>query len=215
MRAFFLLITLALTLSFSAAGCHALHGPANVQHPRPVGHTPEYTPVYIEKAFTQSEHDAIHRALAGWNYVLNGYQVYSVASDDFDYDLDVIEQISNTDQGLVFVRASIAMADSLDLSDGILVEKENNGVLAWVPGLGEQVVFIVTDRIGTRDLTAITEHEIGHTLGIPHLPIKGTMLYPYYTFGASCIDRATVQALASLSRGRFDWHFMNWCELPL
>ncbi len=165
------------------------------------GLLPDIQPVYIDVRFTDAERASIVAAVREWNVALNGYRVYDVQVEPFDMDLGIIKRMMDTTQGLLVLRADVEGLDP-DLETA----------LAWVPGLGAPLVHVVSERIGTRDLRTIVMHEIGHTLGLPHVPVKGTLMFPYYPFGVDCIDRITAQALATIRR--LDWHHLRFCERP-
>lgn len=163
----------------------------------------EVYPVYIDQEFTAAEKAAIAAALVEWNTALNGARTYVVASDQFQMEQSVISQVMTTGQGLLILRNKRTDYDHAG--------DEMDGVLAFVPGLGVPFVHVIDDAIGTRNLKAIVAHEIGHTLGIPHVPLTGSLMNPSYPFGLDCVDKETLQAL-SFASPKFDWHYMRYCQ---
>lgn len=182
--------------------------PVYVANPAPQAGSfmPDRIPVYVDERFTDPDRAEIHAALDEWNHVLNGYRVYFVDADDFAMQPSVLYRVLNTEQGLLILHTHPADVDG---------DPSFEGVLAWVPGLGAPIVHVIADRVGTRSMRAIVMHEIGHTLGLEHVLVKGTLMFPSYPFGLDCIDKVTVQALASTRASRWDWHHMNYCERPL
>ncbi len=163
-------------------------------------------PVYIDVGFSDAHRLAIHQALDTWNLALNGYERFEVASDKFDMEPETLETIDFTGQGLVVLKR---------MHEDDVVKSLPDGVLAWVPmpSYGEaHSLDIIADVIGNRDLRTICMHELGHVLGIPHLPIRGSLMFSTYP-NSPCIDRATVQALATIRR--WEWKHLNFCERPL
>ncbi len=195
----------------SLIACSSAHSPPGgglyTEHAAPKGNVPEVVPVYIDKRFSDSHRSAIHESFSQWNIALNGYESFRIASDTFDMEPNIIQDIIASGQGLLVLRRST--------SDPVM-EELPEGVLGWVmmtQGEEAHVLNLVEDAVGNRDITSICSHEIGHTLRLPHLPVKGTLMYPSYRNGSPCIDRFTVQTLATI-RG-FDWKLLNWCGYPL
>ncbi len=194
----------------SVVGCAATHSftetpkspYVTVEPPQDV--MPETFPVYIDTLFTAKEHDDIHGAVSDWNTALNGYMTYIIGSDTFDMEPEVIRSVLRTGQGLLILRNKFA-----DYKD----DEDIEGTLAFVYRLGAPVVHVLEDVIGTRDFKSIVLHEMGHTLGIPHVYIRGSLMFPSYPYGANCIDKATVQTLSSI-RPWFEWRHMRYCERP-
>lgn len=209
-RPFLALLALAVLL---AVGCSTHTGPvpkystySHAPAPPSRSYAPEIIPVYVDKAFRADAREDIHVALDEWNYAFNGYRMYLVVSDAFDFDLDVIAQVERTKQGLIV----------LSVPDYWLDENVPSNVLAWVDELGDPVVHVASGRIGTRDLKKIVMHEIGHTLGLPHTVASGTLMSQYYQDQVSCIDEYTVRTLTGLRYSRaVHWlpQFMNSCPL--
>lgn len=208
-HALFALVTVTLF-----AACSSVHlaenpfGPMGyTEHEAPVGNMPEVVPVYVDKKFTDAHREAIHSAFAQWNLALNGYEEFKIVSDTFDMEPAVIQDIMATSQGLVVLRRS---------STDPIMEEMPEGVLGWVmmpEGSEAHALNLVEDSVGNRDLSSIAMHEIGHTLRLPHLPVKHTLMYPSYVNGSRCIDLFTVQALATVRN--WDWHKLNNCAYPL
>ncbi len=199
-------VLVAASFVFACTASLPTHG-LYTSNPPPVGVTPEVVPVWIDKRFTAEHRTAIHEALSQWNTALNGYESFSIVSDAFDMETATIEQIDFTGQGLVILSRRHGDPILEDLPDGVL------GWVATDLQSEAHALNLVEDAIGNRDLTSIAAHEIGHTLRLPHLPVKHTLMYPAYKFGAPCVDRFTVQTLATV-RG-WEWHAMNWCDRPL
>ncbi len=195
----------AMGLCVAVIACAGIptHDPVYTKNPAPAGIVPEKVPVWIDKRFSAVHRTAIHEAFRQWDIALNGYESFDIVSDAFDMEPSVIESIDFTGQGLLVLRRSKADPLLEDLPDG---------VLGWVSTdlqTEAHVLNLVEDAIGNRDLTSITEHEIGHTLRLPHLPAKGTLMFPSYRFGSPCVDQFTVRVLATVRGWRYQ--SMNWC----
>jgi hypothetical protein len=146
-----------------------------------------YQPVTIDADFTENERDQIKAAFSEWNLALNGYDYFGIREDAADFPMleDALKDVQATGQGRLVIR----LGDNLSCDDG---------TLAFVTDLGSPVIYVCSLAVGERNLKAIMMHEIGHTLGMNHIGIVGTLMFPGYTFGAPCIDDVTIRALASI-----------------
>ncbi len=173
-----------------------------VRHEPPVVNVPRVTPVWVDKDFPTGQKADVLAAIDEWNFALNGYASFQVVDDKFDMDPDVLQRIKDTLQGLVILDVSVK---------NDYVKEMPEGVLAWVPELGANSMFVIGDRVGNRNLKSIVMHEMGHILGLEHQEEAGTLMYFSYDQGRSCVDWVTAMHLASV-HGRYDWHHMNYCE---
>jgi hypothetical protein len=73
-------------------------------------------------------------------------------------------------------------------------------------------VYVVGDRVGRRDLTAVMLHELGHVLGAVHDPNGHLMRAAYDRTNGFCIDRAAVAMVAAAQR--LPLNQLNWCFGP-
>jgi len=208
----FALLLLALLIACSSASPRvAIPEPVFIQNPSPNA-VMTIVPVYIDKSFNAQELAQIESAFDQWTYSLNGYMEFKIVARDVDFEhlKEVVDSvIDRTGQGLEIIPETDASAF------------ESPSALAYVPGAIQEgkwypspEIHIVRDRIGERDLRQIVLHEIGHTLGLDHSPVKNTLMYFQYPQNSPCVDRLTMQTLSSL-RSRIDWHHTNYCTWPL
>lgn len=150
-------------------------------------------PVYVTPDFSPIEREAIDEGLGEWNIVLNGYETLVVVTDD---------------NRAALLKSSLGIAVQNDPADD--VEDE---VLAFtqVGGPNFGIVHMIPARIGTRDFKGVFMHEMGHALGLEHVPMRSSLLYPSYQADVHCIDHDTVRALADLHR-TWSLNHLNWCE---
>jgi len=200
-----LLSTLAVLLAATACNCKAPSSYHNeyTDNPRPVVMDTHVVPIYVDKDFSYPHLKDIREALAQWNIAMNGYEQFEIVTEKFDMEPDVLKHIFDSMQGIVILSRKSEDADIQQMPDG---------VLGFTPSAPAQVVNLIEDRIGTRNLRIILLHELGHALGLMHITVSGTLMFPAYPYDSPCIDKSTVVALAFTRR--WDWHHMNWCEWP-
>jgi hypothetical protein len=177
----------------------------SVKHASPARTHTEHWAVTVSDKFTEAQEKQIEDALDEWNYTLNGYGHYDLVkknANDIEVELALFGTLA-TDQGLVFTTVSV------------LDESVQPGVLAWVEDLGAHHVFVVSDRIGSRDFKTIVMHEMGHTLGLEHVDVRGSLMGAFYPANETggCIDEVTAINVAAVHH----WHVenMNYCRLTL
>src|SRR5207237_8088229 len=76
---------------------------------------------------------------------------------------------------------------------------EGTHALAVTTGGRGGLVYVISDRIGQRDLTGVIMHEFGHVLGAGHNS-SGLMAPVYNSTMGRCIDRQAVALVASVYR---------------
>jgi hypothetical protein len=145
--------------------------------------------VRVAGEFTAKEQADIASAIVEWNHTLNGYVRFEVHDSGDRTDLTVLRI---PDKGLPLNGPS---AQRLALT---LRTPADGGV-----------IMVFGDRIGVYDLRRIMLHEFGHLLGLGHDDNSDLMFPRYFHSRQACIDRATVQMLASQRSWQIDR--MNWC----
>lgn len=153
--------------------------------------------IAIDRSFTLHERAKILRAVNEWNTVLNGQVRLEISANDYDATTGAPPR----------TRAwTVARIDSRNPMVGSAAMKRT---LAMTFGTTTATVFVVADRIGSRDLTGIMMHEFGHALGAGH-DSGSELMNPYYTGNKQgCIDKGAVVAVSSSQRLVLDG--LNWC----
>ena len=80
-----------------------------------------------------------------------------------------------------------------------------------MPG-GGGLLIVSDDILKKFDLENIVLHELGHLLGLQHDPRSRLMSMAYVLDEQGCVDKFTVEMLATLKR--LPLEALNWCELP-
>jgi hypothetical protein len=179
------------------------HTPSNIGNAR-------HIPVYIDKYFTEEDKLKIGIAIDDWNYALNNYIVFDIASTQFDMEPDVIR--SALSNGLLILK--------IDSNSAYIQPSENGGiVLAFTNGVNGHVIRVIRDRFGISDhpisgdknsLTLALRHEIGHALGLHHIMHEKTLMWPKLTLEYDqCIDKTTIEEIAKVQH--LDVNKLNYC----
>ena len=163
--------------------------------------------LYIDQDFDPAERERIGLAFRQWNHVLNGFVAFRA----------VLLPPDPSEQSLARLRRSgawiVAKVDSHHPA-----ARERTALALTVGGVGRLgsagggFVFVVADRFGQRDLTAVTLHELGHVLGAGH-DAHGHLMAPVYDrSNGHCIDRGAVAMVAAAQR--LPLQQLNWCVGP-
>lgn len=162
----------------------------------PTNQTTVIRHVYIDPSFSSNTRNQIEDGLKEWNIVLNGYEKFVVAKGD----LPAYENMSPFD--FVIVNITAKEAEEMLMPDG---------VLGWVDDLGDPVIHLIEYRMVDQNIKILLMHELGHSLGLPHLQVRGTLMFPYYA-NAPCATETDVRMLATVHRGAYDLSHLNWCS---
>ena len=159
--------------------------------------------MYVAHDFEPRDRDRIVSAIRQWNYVLNGFVQIHARLLLGDATPETVARIKQAG-GWVVAR--------VDSRHPIAHQGEGRHALAVTVGNGHSgVVYVISDRIGRRDLTGVVMHEFGHVLGAGH-DAAGLMAPVYSAAGSRCIDRAAVAMVANVQR--LPLSDLNWCVGP-
>ena len=157
--------------------------------------------LYVDHDFDPRERDRIVSALRQWNHVLNGMIRLEAKLLPQDVSVADLQRLKRSGGWLVLrVDSRHRIAHSGEGRDALAVT---------VGGSRGGVVYVISDRLGGRDLSGVMMHEFGHVLGAGHGQ-HGLMAPVYSLDGARCIDYAAAGLVAQAQR--LPLAGMNWCE---
>jgi hypothetical protein len=197
-----LVLLFGIVLVVGCWGCSRANAPARA----PKGAAPietDVVPVWIDAKFTDREKADVDSAIDAWNSALNGYVNLFVVSDKVSRpceDPEVAMRVLLTGQGVTVNR------DEIDLED-----LGSGEVGRWDPD--DDSIHVIADRMGFRDLRRVVMHEFGHHFireRFPHLPRRGSLMFPIYEFQSSCVDWETGIAVAETQQ--WDVRYMWTCD---
>lgn len=169
-------------------------------------------PIYVSQQFSDTDKKTIRDAVDAWNNVLNGHMSLVIKDERFfskEEDLRTMHALREANEGWVLLKMD---HDHPALADEI---EEGDGVLAFVNRLGSSghLMFVLGDRIGSKDLKSILLHEMGHLLGAQHVSAR-SLMYPSYGIYANyrCIDKITVAQVSNYQHIPIEE--MNYCVTP-
>jgi hypothetical protein len=197
----FALLAAAIVLSAIPAGAATLDGWRYTDRAAPAtrGRTVD---LYVDRDFDDYERGRIVAAMRQWNYVLNGFVRFHARTLPDNPTREMLARIRRSG-GWVVAR--------VDSRHPIAPQGEGAHALAVTAGGRGGFVYVISDRIGQRDLTGVIMHEFGHVLGAGH-DGSGLMAPVYNPAMGRCIDREAVALVASVHRLPLDR--LNWCVGP-
>jgi len=168
-------------------------------------------PVYIDKLFSSLESDEIIKAIEAWSYALNGNSNYKIVDLSFDLEYYILNKIIYINDALIILKIN---------SDNAIIYENGfeNDVIAFVPKLGSNYIYIIEDRINkiegvpseSINYQNVVMHEIGHTQGAMHITNdKKNLMFPVTT-NTLCVDEKTARQVAEIHG--YDLNLMNFCH---
>lgn len=191
----------ALLPSAFPASAATMGGWHYTDHAAPVA-TGRTLSLFVDREFDDYERGRIVSAMRQWNYVLNGFIRFRARTLPDNPTRELLAQIKRSG-GWIVAR--------VDSRHPIAGQGEGAQALAVTAGGQGGFVYIISDRIGQRDLTGVLMHEFGHVLGAGHGG-SGLMAPVYNSAMGRCIDRQAVALVASAHR--LPLARLNWCVGP-
>jgi hypothetical protein len=168
------------------------------EHPSRVSAT-RILALYIDSDFDENERERIVAGIRQWNYVLNGFLQFRASVLPDNASSATVAQIRRSGGWIV------ARVDSRHL---IARQGVGRQALAVTAGGRGGFVYVISDRLGRRDMTGVVMHELGHVLGAGH-DGAGLMAPVYSPGSARCIDRDAVAMVAAAQH--LPLAQLNWC----
>lgn len=197
----FALLAAAILLSTFPASAATMDGWHYTDHATPTT-TGRTVSLYVDRDFDDRERQRIVSAMRQWNYALNGFVQFRARLLPEDPTRQMLAQIKQSG-GWIVAR--------VDSRHPIAHQGEGQNALAVTAGGRGGFVYVISDRIGQRDLGGVVMHEFGHVLGAGH-DGSGLMAPVYNPAMERCIDREAVALVASVQRLPLDR--LNWCVGP-
>ncbi|MBV8394449.1 MAG: matrixin family metalloprotease, partial [Alphaproteobacteria bacterium] len=164
---------------------------------------PRIFDLYIDRDFSDNERDDILFAVKQWNYALNGFIRFRTSLLPPDVPKSMVAEIRQRG-GWIVAR--------VDSHHPVAQQGEGLHALAVTLNNGRTgMVYVISDRIGGRNLSGVVMHEFGHVLGAGH-DHAGLMAPVYNAAGARCIDHDAMAMVAQVQR--LPMSDLNWCEPP-
>jgi hypothetical protein len=159
--------------------------------------------MYVDRDFDENERQHVVSAIRQWNYVLNGLVRIEARMLPDNVTTNDIAKIK---------RAGGWIVAKVDSRHPVAHRGEGERALAVTTGGNNGgFVYVISDRIGGRDLTGVIMHEFGHVLGAGHDQV-GLMAPVYNATAARCIDFDAANLVAQSQR--ISVRDMNWCQGP-
>jgi hypothetical protein len=158
----------------------------------------------IDQDFDADQHQKILNAVVVWNFVLNGYIRFEVDPVAFGVPETKAHEATEKDSDWIIARDDAARSKRKTRGDEL-------AETATLP-TGGGMVMVSTHLLKNLSLENVMLHELGHVLGLNHNPRSRLMSTDYVLDQQGCVDKVTVETLATLKH--LPLNELNWCVLP-
>ena len=158
----------------------------------------------IDEDFDVDQHQKILNAIVVWNFVLNGHIRFEVNPVAFGAPQTKAHEATEKDGDWI-----IALDDAARPKRRARTE-EVAETLTLPTGGGW--VMVSPHRLDKLSLENVMLHELGHVLGLNHNPRSRLMSTDYVLDKQGCVDKVTVETLAT--HKQLPLNELNWCVLP-
>jgi hypothetical protein len=135
--------------------------------------------------------------------VLNGYVRFDIHSLSGAPSAETLTQL---------YRSGAWIVTKVDSYHDIARDPKKLAVTAGIKNRNGGFVYVIGDRFGRPDLTAVMLHELGHVLGAGYDENGHLMRASYNHYGFVCIDHNAVALVAAAQR--LPLNQLNWCFGP-
>ena len=137
--------------------------------------------LYVDSRFSDAEVSIIDTALTEWHEATGGIVEINPIYG-YETDCDLLSVYGDVNKVLHYCTSSDEFT--------VIVKPDPHivGVADW------QYVALIVDRMGGSPwlLHAVTLHELGHFVGLPHHEVEGCLMHPLINHTQGCIDDVTV-----------------------
>lgn len=128
--------------------------------------------LYMSDKFDRHEIDLINQATLEWENKTNNLLVYHIK---YNVDVRHLPPIHYKNHSIIFVKLSKYSS----LTHQIDLEHNKSKILGLYDGVSNiPRIFLMYDRmLGDEYYRGVVEHELGHSLGLEHDPLRNTLMY--------------------------------------
>lgn len=161
--------------------------------------------VHIDKSMTQEQKDSVRSAIQEWQIAVRSIVTSNIV-EDWSNEEEMIgptiendEMICTRDVYVAGLKNSHSLVQIIDEK----VDTKTGQVLGYTNSkCGSKWIALFVDRSEKQKFRTVMLHEFGHLIGMQHLPIVGTIMYPSVDKGTNCITQIDLAQFCSMWKCR-------------
>jgi predicted Zn-dependent protease len=193
------LYSLATVLFFGC--CTHANTPQKALPPEQLAPETVYLTIHIDKSMTQEQKISVRAAIAEWETAVHSI-VSSTVLEDWSNEEEMAGPTIEGDQMICTRQVYIAGLKNTHSLTQIIDEKVNTKtgqVLGYTNSkCASKWIVLFVDRSEKEKFKTVMLHEFGHLIGMQHLPIVGTIMYPSVDLGTNCITPIDLAQFCSM-----------------